>query len=204
MIEIDHVIVLVPDLDRAGDEFLDRFGLSSVPGGRHAGHGTGNRVVPLGPDYLELMAVVDSAEAAESPLGRWAAAHTTTDLTPAALCLRTDDIGSISAVLGEEPEAMSRRLPDGSVLSWHLAGLSGMLGPDNLPFFIEWHCDPADHPGATQVDHRIATSGITGVQIGSPGSLEPILTAIDGVTIADGVGVIATTIGSADGPITLG
>ncbi len=204
MIAIDHVIVLVPDLDRGAAQLLDRFGLSSVPGGRHAGHGTGNRVVPLGGDYLELMAVVDSVEAAESPLGRWAAAHTTADLTPAALCLRTDDIESIAALLGEEAGAMSRRLPDGSVLSWHLAGLPGMLGPDNLPFFIEWHCDPADHPGATPIDHRVETSGITEVKIGSPGSLEPILTGIDRVTIADGVGVIETTIGTADGPITLG
>ncbi len=204
MIEIDHVIVLVPDLDRGAAQLLDRFGLASVPGGRHSGHGTGNRVVPLGSDYLELMAVVDPVEATESPLGRWAAAHTTADLTPAALCLRTDDIESIAALLGEEEEAMSRRRPDGSVLSWHLAGLPGMLGPHNLPFFIEWHCDPADHPGATPVDHRVETSGITKVKIGSPGSLEPILTGIDGVTIADGVGVIETAIGTADGPITLG
>ena len=109
MIEIDHVIVLVPDLDRGAAHLLEEFGLSSIPGGRHAGHGTGNRVVPLGADYLELMAVVDSIEAAESPLGRWATAHTTTQFTPAALCLRTDDINSIAALLGEEPEAIIQK-----------------------------------------------------------------------------------------------
>ncbi len=204
MIAIDHVIVLVPDLDDGAAQLLDRFGLSSVPGGRHAGHGTGNRVVPLGADYLELMAVVDPVEAAASPLGRWATAHTTDDLAPAALCLRTDDIDSIAALLGEEPEAMSRRRLDGSVLSWHLAGLPGMLGPDNLPFFIEWHCDPADHPGAIPVDHRVETAGITGVTIGPAGPLEPLFNDIDGITIGQGAGVIEATIGTTTGPITLG
>ena len=203
MIEIDHVIVLVPDLAHGAAQLLDRFGLASIPGGRHAGHGTGNRVVPLGADYLELMAVVDPVEAAGSPLGRWALTHTTDDLTPSALCLRTDDIDSIAARLGGELEAMSRRRPDGSVLSWHLAGLPGMLGPENLPFFIEWHSDPADHPGATPVDHRVETVGITGVKIGSPGSLEPILADIDGITITEGVGVIEATIGTTTGPVTL-
>jgi len=204
MIEIDHVIVLVPDLDWGGAQLLERFGLSSIPGGRHAGHGTGNRVVPLGADYLELMAVVDPVEAAQSPLGRWATAHTIDGLAPAALCLRTDDIDSIAARLGEEPEAMSRRRTDGSVLSWHLAGLPGMLGPDNLPFFIEWHGDPADHPGAMPVDHLVEALGITEVTIGPAGSLQPLLTDIDGITIGQRAGVIEITIGTTTGPITLG
>jgi hypothetical protein len=155
MLEIDHVILLVPDLDAGGRDLRSKFGLDSIPGGRHAGHGTGNRIVPLGDTYVELMAVVDPAEAATSPMGRWVALHTTTQLTPAALCLRTDDIDPIAAVLGEAPESMSRERPDGSILSWRLAGLAGMLGPENLPFFIEWHCEPQDHPRAAPIDHDI-------------------------------------------------
>src|SRR5262245_22840239 len=44
-------------------------GLEAVRGGRHEGHGTHNRIVPLGNGYLELMAVVDADEAASSPIG---------------------------------------------------------------------------------------------------------------------------------------
>ena len=40
-------------------------------GGRHPGHGTANRIVPLGSSYIELMAVVDRVEADSSPLGSW-------------------------------------------------------------------------------------------------------------------------------------
>ena len=45
---IDHVIYAVDDLDTAGAALFDREGLASVPGGRHEGWGTANRIVPLG------------------------------------------------------------------------------------------------------------------------------------------------------------
>lgn len=204
MLSIDHVIVLVPDLSRAADHLLDEYGLASVTGGRHTGHGTGNRIVPLGSNYLELMAVVDPVEAAGSAMGRWAAANTTADLTPAAVCLRTDDIASIGRTLDEEPEAMSRQRPDGSILSWRLVGLSDMTGPGNLPFFIEWQCQPEDHPAATPVEHRVDVMGITIVTIGAPGTLGPLLADVVGIRIEDGSGVIDMTIETLSGPLTLG
>ncbi len=204
MIAIDHVIILVPDLGWGANQLLDGFGIASVNGGKHAGHGTGNRVVPLGATYLELMAVVDPTEAAGSPLGRWVTANTTADLMPAALCLRTDDISFIGRVLGEEPAAMSRQRPDGSVLSWRLAGLVGMLGPNNLPFFIEWNCPPEEHPAATPIEHGTEVTEITRVTIGRAGALEPVIADVDGLRIGAGVGVIETVIGTQGRPIILG
>ena len=204
MIAIDHVIVPVPDLDGGAQQLLDTFGLSSVNGGRHAGHGTGNRIVPLGTNYLELMAVVDPVEASGSPLGRWVTENTTADLTPAALCLRTDDITSIGATLDEEPLAMSRLKPDGTVLAWHLVGLSGLFGPDSLSFFIEWHCQPDDHPAATPIEHLVDVTGIGSVTIGAPGVLAPILSNVEGITIEEGIGVRKVVIAASEGPIILG
>src|SRR4051794_41286944 len=66
---IDHVIYAVDDLDTAGAALFDREGLASVPGGRHEGWGTANRIVPLGESYLELIAVVDVEEAEQSEFG---------------------------------------------------------------------------------------------------------------------------------------
>ena len=74
MIELDHVLIAVTDLDAAGREFEAHHGLSSVAGGRHPGWGTANRIVPLGDTYLELVAAVDAVEAAGNPFGRWVAA----------------------------------------------------------------------------------------------------------------------------------
>ena len=146
MLAIDHVIVAVTDCDRAGSDLLVEHGLASLLGGRHPGHGTRNRIVPLGSSYLELMAVIDEAEAAGSPMGRWVIQQRTTNLVPAALCLRTEDIGTIAGHLGLTPLAMTRTRTDGVTLAWHLVGLEGMLGPERLPFFIQWQVEPADHP----------------------------------------------------------
>src|SRR5262245_6695165 len=71
VLALDHVIVVVADLDSAAGRLYREHGLASVAGGRHAGHGTGNRIVPLGSTYIELMAVVDPDEAASSPVGSW-------------------------------------------------------------------------------------------------------------------------------------
>ncbi len=204
MIELDHVIVVVNDLDTAADRLLAQHGLESIAGGRHAGHGTGNRVIPLGPAYLELMAVVDATEAAMSPMGRWAASRASDGLKPAAVCLRTDDIGPIADFLGDTPLAMSRDRPDGTRLSWHLAGLDAMLGPDNLPFFIQWHCEPQDHPGAAPAQHLVKPHGFAEVTIGVPDRLWDMVESVSGLQRVDGTGVQSATIATTDDPIRLG
>src|SRR5918912_1070991 len=52
----------VADLDAAAHELEARHGLASIEGGRHAGWGTANRIVPLRESYIELITVVDEAE----------------------------------------------------------------------------------------------------------------------------------------------
>lgn len=71
--ELDHVLIPVADLCGAVTEFDRRCGVVSVEGGRHSGWGTASRIVPLGDSYLELVAVVDLAEALRSTFGRWVA-----------------------------------------------------------------------------------------------------------------------------------
>lgn len=144
-LSIDHIVLCVDDLDQAGDEMEGRFGLVSVPGGRHSGHGTANRIVPLGSSYLELVAVLEPEEAAFSSFGRWVAARAAAGLQPHAVCLRTDELDSICERLGLTPAAMSRTKPDGRELRWRLAGLGAMISR-GVPFYIEWDIDPSDHP----------------------------------------------------------
>lgn len=162
---VDHVILVVDDLEAAADLLLDQHGLASVTGGRHTGHGTGNRVVPLGDCYLELMAVLDPEEAEDSTLGRWAAETARPGLVPAALCLRTEDIDREADRLGLEAVAMSRERPDRVMLSWRLVGLDETFGPDRLPFFIQWDGSPDHHPGRSHAHHRVAPLGITAIEL---------------------------------------
>jgi hypothetical protein len=170
MLAIDHVIVMVGDLDEAARRYEDDLGFASVPGGRHPGHGTGNRIIPLGDAYLELMAVVDENEADRSPLGTWARERVDeTGGGPAALCLRTDDIDAVAHRIGRPPLAMSRRRPDGVTLDWHLVGLDDAI-TDGVPFFIQWHVPDRDHPGHDRITHRRRPTGIDWVELGGDAS----------------------------------
>lgn len=165
MLAFDHVVFVVRDLAAAARSIYEMHGLASVAGGTHPGHGTGNIVVPLGPSYVELLAVVDPDEAAGSPLGRWVAERVDRGEGPAALCLRTEDIAVPANRLGLEPVAMTRRKPDGSELAWRLAGLDRML-EDGYPFFIEWQSDDEVLPGRARIEHEVLPRGIAWVEIG--------------------------------------
>ena len=146
MLWFDHVIMAVKDLDLAGHRLLETYGLTSVLGGRHTGLGTGNRIVPLGDSYVELMAVVDHDEATDSMLAQWVTAQLVEGDRLAAWCLRTDDIDSLAGRLGLTAERMTRLRPDGVELAWRLAGLEVAMST-GLPFFIQWDIDPDLHPG---------------------------------------------------------
>lgn len=150
-LEIDHVVVCVPDLATAARDFEERHGVASVEGGRHAGHGTANRIIPLGSSYVELLTVVDPKEAMTSPLGTWAM-HRAAVPGGDGVCLRTDDLDGVARRLGLSRIDMSRVTPDGVILEWGIVGLKQALS-SNLPFFIEWGVPPDLHPAKTPVVH---------------------------------------------------
>jgi len=162
-LELDHVIVCVADLDTAAEVFEERFGVTAVGGGRHPGHGTENRIIPLGSSYIELLAVVAEDEAATSPFGRWAAEQSH-GADAKAVCLRSDDLDAVCARLDLEPLSMSRETPDGRLLEWRIAGLEPALC-QVLPFFIQWDTPPELHPGRTPVAHPAGEARMTSVAI---------------------------------------
>lgn len=165
-LELDHVIVCLPDLEESARRFERDYEVTSLAGGRHAGHGTGNRIVPLGSNYIELMSVVDEHEARSSSLGRWALSRV--DIPGAdAVCLRTDDLKGVCARLGLAEVPMSRLRRDGLRLNWRLAGLEDALAR-NLPFFITWDVEPDQHPGGSPVTHRAGDVGLGMVTIQGP------------------------------------
>jgi Glyoxalase-like domain len=92
--ELDHVLIAVADLTAAGERLERRHGLASVEGGRHAGLGTANRIVPLGDTYLELVAVVDEAEARASAFGSWVAGGEIPRLL--GWCVQTDSLDQVA------------------------------------------------------------------------------------------------------------
>jgi hypothetical protein len=167
MLRIDHVVLAVRDLDGAGARILNAIGLGSVPGGRHPGWGTGNRIVPLSHEYVELLAVVDPAEAGSSPVGGWISNASRWGDRFVAWCVSTDEIEEVAERLGLAVATGSRSLPDGRTLRWRSAGFDRVAEHPDLPFFISWEGPPDLHPGRAHVQHRVEPNGIAWIELAS-------------------------------------
>jgi Glyoxalase-like domain len=202
--ELDHVLIPLADLSSAGTEFEGRYGLVSVEGGRHPDWGTANRIVPLGDSYLELVAVIDPAEASQSAFGRWVANARAGQ--PLGWAVRTDDLGAVAGRLGLSVGSGSRFTATGDLLSWRIAGVERAMAEPWSPFLVEWAVE-SRLPGRIGVEHPAAATGIKRLIVaGEPKRLSSWL---DGhrlpLTLADrGSGVIGVVLSTRSGEIVVG
>ncbi len=180
-------MVVVADLGDAVRRYELEDGLVAYAGGRHDGFGTANAIVPLGDDYIELIAVTDVDEAARNPMGQYLMNRLAADGEGVvAVCLRATDAVDVASRTGSSPVAMSRRLPDGGELRWELLGMDGAV-LHGLPFFITWTLND-DHPARRPVEHPSGARGIAWVELGGDpervlawvGSDEPQLHLVGG------------------------
>jgi hypothetical protein len=167
-LELDDVLIAVPDLEEGARWLAEEHGLTATPGGRHPGRGTANMIVPLGSSYLELITVVNPADADQRPFSLvpealergwrfagWAAR--TADLDDAADRWREAGVEIVGPFDG------ARRRPDGAVLrwrTWHEAS-----GDTALPFLIEWDVPPGEHPAERAVQHPAGDPQIESVEL---------------------------------------
>jgi hypothetical protein len=164
-LELDHAVIAVRDLEAAGRELERRYGLASVEGGRHAGWGTANRIVPLGEAYLELITVVDEAEAAGSAFGSWVATGTQREPgRPLGWVARTDRLDEVAGRLGLTISAGSRPARDGGVLRWRLAGVEEAIAEPALPFLVEWG-EGTPLPGRAPIPHPAGAVELARVEL---------------------------------------
>jgi len=202
--ELDHVLIPLADLSRAVSEFEGRYGLVSAEGGRHADWGTANRIVPLGDSYLELVAVVDPAEASQSAFGQWVANARAGH--PLGWAVRTDNLDAVAGRLDLSVGSGSRFTATGELLRWRIAGVERAMAEPWIPFFVEWAAG-SRLPGRLDVAHPAGAAGIERLIIaGEPKTLSAWL---DGrrlpVTLTDGGGgVIGVVLSTRSGEIVVG
>jgi catechol 2,3-dioxygenase-like lactoylglutathione lyase family enzyme len=165
VLRIDHVVFAVPDLDAAADRFRRDHGLDSALGGRHPGWGTANRIVPLGHEYIELIAVEDEAVAAGTRFGQAVLERAQGGGGWLAISVSTDDLDALAGRLGLEVTAGARKRPDGTELRWRSAGLDDPRRESFMPFFITWKGPPDAHPGRARAGHGIRVGGIARVDV---------------------------------------
>src|SRR5204862_7027375 len=125
---------------------IEALGLRVIDGGVHPGMGTANRLVPLGNAYLELLGVIDEAEARAEGSRRSLVERTANGDTFLRWSIRTQTIHATATRLGLRPEPRRRVRPDGSVLTWQAAGIELAEANPWLPFFMQWDV-PGEFPG---------------------------------------------------------
>jgi hypothetical protein len=201
-VRIDHAILGAREIEAVADRLWQRHGLASLPGGRHPGWGTHNRIVPLGGSYLEIIGVADENEALRDPMGRWLLAHTATGDPLMGWCCETGDIERLARRLGLQLERGGRERPDGTRLTWRLAGRERALGA--RPFFIAWD-EPEMRPGLLTAPHAVEGRGIARVEVGA--RAEDLQGWVDADVpvhaLGEGDGLLAVVIATAAGEIRL-
>jgi hypothetical protein len=206
MPHLDHVVLAVADLDAAATRLYDERGLASAEGGAHEGFGTANRIVPLGDTYVELMGVVEHDIASAHPFGRQLLSFVENGDRLMTWAVQTDDIVLTAKRVGGSVVPMTRRRPDGVLLSWRVVGVEGAMVDRSLPFFIQWDGPPDDHPGRMRADHRTTVNGITELVVaGSAPTIKQRLHDADvPLRVVTGEpGPVSVTISTSDGDVVL-
>ena len=205
MLRLDHVVYAVGDLDEGAVRFREAYGLDSVAGGRHERWGTANRIVPLGDQYLELVAAVDR-DAAARGFGRAVMERADEGGGWITLAVATDDLDGVAERLGLEVGSGSRTRPDGEVVRWRMAGLDDSKREPWLPFFLAWDVPDELHPGRARAGHGVRAQGIAWVELAGDaersrewlGSEELPIRMIDGEP-----GIRRVAVGTSDGEIVI-
>ena len=196
----------VPDLDEAAIRFRESFGLDSTEGGRHERWGTANRIVPLGDQYLELVAAVDAPMAAETEFGRGVLERATAGGGWFTIAAVADELHAVASRLGIEVDSGSRTRPDGKTVRWRMAGLEDPRRESWMPFFLAWDGPQDLHPGRARAGHGVRATGIAWVELG--GDAERLHAWLGGdelpIRVGDGQpGIHRVAISIADGDLVI-
>jgi catechol 2,3-dioxygenase-like lactoylglutathione lyase family enzyme len=206
VLRLDHVVYAVPDLDEAAIRFRERFGLDSTEGGRHERWGTANRIVPLGDQYLELVAAVDEPMAAETAFGRSVLDRAAGGGGWFTIAAVADDLDAVATRLGIEIDSGSRTRPDGQTVRWRMAALDDPRREHWMPFFLTWDVGRDLHPGRARAGHGVRATGLAWVEVG--GDAERLRTWLGGddlpIRVGDGEpGIHRVAISIADGELVI-
>ncbi|MEL6893716.1 MAG: VOC family protein [Actinomycetota bacterium] len=153
MAEIDHLVLVVPDLELAIDEVERDLGIRPEVGGRHDGMGTWNALLALDREdlpacYLELIAADPTQP---DPTGPRPFGIDDDDrrrlVTFAARPNADESIDGLVTVLRThghdpgDPVPMARTTPTGGELRWRLT-FPTMAAGGVVPFLIDWGDTP--------------------------------------------------------------
>lgn len=184
-------------------------GAGFLDGGLHPRFGTRNFVLPLaGGVYLEVVGVLDHPAVDRVPFGQAVKRRTEAGGGWLGWVVAVDDIAPVEGRLGTSAVTGNRYRPDGHDLRWKQVGVRSLLDDPQLPFFVQWLSDPADHPST-------AAAGVVRLErievAGDPGRLarwlgEPATGPLDLVDVRPSrhePGVVSVTFATPRGAVTI-
>ena len=192
-IRLDHLVILVRDLDRAVEDY-GSLGFRVTPGGEHADGLTRNALVPFRDGaYLELVSFIDPEDGRDNVWG-WRGFLPHEGLID--YCAASDRLGSdVERLRGlgfvvDGPHDGGRRPPGGGEIRWRSASIE--QDERILPFLIE-DVTPRESrvPGGSATDHPNGATGIPRLGVSAPGTREASET-------------LAALTGTPPGPLKLG
>ena len=166
---IDHIVILVRDLDGASRDWANA-GFTVTPGGTHAAGTTHNALISFADGtYFELIAFLGDDEKAQAHRW-WPRVADGEGLIDYALL--SDDLNADTAEArgrGLEmvgPDDGGRTRPDGQQIAWRSVMLGRGIDDPTLPFVIE-DVTPRDGrvPGGAATNHRLGATRVAGITL---------------------------------------
>jgi hypothetical protein len=146
---LDHIVFAAGPGGLAGtaDRLSELLGEQFQDGGVHPRFGTRNRILPLTDHtYLELVEVLDHPASDKAPFGQAVRARSELGGGWLGWVVAVDDIGPLEERLGRSAVNGNRHRPDGTELLWKQLGVKGLQADPQLPFFVQWESNSAEHP----------------------------------------------------------
>jgi catechol 2,3-dioxygenase-like lactoylglutathione lyase family enzyme len=159
---IDHIVILVNDLDRAAADYAS-LGFTVVPGGEHTGGASHNALIAFADgSYLELIAF-----RREVPEHRWwrhlAAGEGLIEYALLPSAIAEDVAAAVARGLPlDGPSPGGRVRPDGAQIAWQIA----WAATSDVPFLCA-DVTPRELrvPGGTACEHANGAQGIAGLTV---------------------------------------
>ena len=186
---LDHVVVVVRDLDAAAADYTLLFGRGPSWRGNHPDQGSGNVLYQLENTYVELLSPIGSGALADSLRQRLAG----TGEGPAALAFGTSAAAEFAAAMNQSNVPVSVRSSSGvdatgaSVRSWRMVMLPDDATRGVTLFAIEHHSQSlvpaplwsAEREAVSAVDHVVILSADVESTKGIYGDLLGLRLALD-------------------------
>ena len=143
MLQLDHLVYGVPDLEQGINDLEKLLGVRAIFGGQHKGIGTHNALLALSKNsYLEIIA----PDPLQQPFGKsmWFGVHNLSQPKLLTYAIKSNNISEqldqarqLGFQLGDVQKG-SRDKPDGTRLSWQLTNPSELIEGGVVPILIDW------------------------------------------------------------------